>query len=207
MNWSFSSFPNQIIMESIMDYFQSKEFEYHREKIYDILKQIPSATNPIGWTNKGSFNVGGFEYFGFDESSDLLLVISSDGRGIIDLAKSEMVARDFTEDFILDETLLICEGFDILQDKTIKLAGKYGGSVLPIRSKSGESLRRVSPLFPCEDIIYQPAFEDCFVEGHNKNCVRIYRGFLYCYGFSYSGNYFAIADDSGISFWERNSRG
>ncbi|MFP7486257.1 hypothetical protein SFC65_19025 [Priestia filamentosa] len=188
-----------------MDYFKSKAFEKHRERICNILEQIPPAISPVGWTYKGSFNVGGFEYFGFDESSDLLLVVSSDGRGIIDLAKAEKVARDHTEDFYLDESLLICKGFDILKDKSIKLAGKYGGSGLPIRSKFGDSLRRVSPLFPCEDIIYQPAFEDCFVEGYNKNCVRIYRGFLYCFGFSYSGNYFAIADDNGISFWERNN--
>ena len=148
MNWSFSSFPNQIIMESIMNYFESKEFENHRDKIYDILKQIPSATNPVGWTNKGSFNVGGFEYFGFDESSDLLLVVSSDGRGIIDLEKAEIVARDFTKDFKLDETLLFSEGFDLLKDKTIKLAGKYGGSVLPIRSKSGLEFKESIPSFP-----------------------------------------------------------
>lgn len=188
-----------------MDYFKSKAFEIHKEKIYNILEQIPSVKSPVGWTYKGCINIGGFEYFGFDESSDLLLVVSHNGRGIIDLAKAEKIARDYSEDFHLDETLLICEGFDILKDKTIKLAGKYGGSILPVHSQFGDSLRRVSPLFPCEDIIYQPAFEDCFVEGHNKNCVRIYRGFLYCYGFSYSGNYFVIADDSGVSFWERNN--
>lgn len=187
-----------------MDYFKSEAFEKHRKKIFNILEKIPSAISPVGWTYKGGFSIGGFEYFGFDESTDLLLVVSSNGRGIIDLAKAEKIARDYTDNFDLDETLLICEGFDVLRDKTIKLAGKYGGSILPTRSKSGDSLRRVSPLFPCEDIIYQPAFENCFVEGYNENCVRIYRGFLYCYGFSYSGNYFVIADDGGISFWERN---
>lgn len=190
-----------------MDYFKSQAFKTHREKICNTLEQIPSAISPVGWTYKGSFNVGGFEYFGFDESSDLLLVVSSNGRGIIDLAKAEKVARDYTDDFDLDESLLTCSGFDILKDKVIKLAGKYGGSILPVSSKLGDSLRRVSPLFPCEDVIYQPAFEDCFVEGHNRNCVRIYRGFLYCFGFSYSGNYFVIADDNGISFWERNNSG
>jgi len=37
------------------------------------------------------------------------------------------MSRDYSDDFDLDETLLICEGFDILKDKSIKLAGKYGG--------------------------------------------------------------------------------
>ncbi|MFY0518646.1 hypothetical protein ACOMCU_12575 [Lysinibacillus sp. UGB7] len=187
-----------------MDYFKSKAFEKHRKNTYSLLEQIPYANSPVGWTFKGNFSIGGFEYFGFDESSDLLLVVSSNGRGIIDLAKAEKIARDDTDDFDLDETLLICEGFDVLKDKSIKLASKYGGSILPIRNKFGECLRRVSPLFPCEDIIYEPALEDCFVEGQNISCVRIYRGFLYCYGFSYSGNYFVIADDGGILFWERH---
>ncbi|MDQ0230150.1 hypothetical protein J2S19_001402 [Metabacillus malikii] len=61
-------------------------------------------------------------------------------------------------------------------------------------------------LYPCKDIIYQPAFEDCFVEGANNNCVRVYRGFLYCYRFSFGGSFFVIADDSGIAFWERNEQ-
>ncbi|MGN7402907.1 hypothetical protein ACTHO0_23920 [Cytobacillus praedii] len=187
-----------------MDYFKSEEFEKHRKKITNLLETIPSVKSPAGWTYKGSINVGGLEYFGFDESSDLCMVVSSNGRGLIDLSIAEKIARDYSEDFHLDETLLLCEGFDILKDKTIKLASKYGGSLLPISSKSGDRLRRVSPLYPCEDIIYQPAFEDCFVEGYNENCVRIYRGFLYCYGFSYSDNYFVIADDSGILFWEKD---
>lgn len=188
-----------------MDYFKSREFEKHRKNTYSILEQIPIAKSPVGWTFRGNFSISGFEYFGFDESSDLLLVVSSGGRGIIDLAKAEKISRDYSDDFDLDETLLICKGFDVLEDKSIKLAGKYGGSILPISNKFGDSLQRVSPLYPCEDIIYQPAFEDCLIEGHNKNCVRIYRGFLYCYGFSFSGNYFVIADDGGILFWERNN--
>lgn len=54
-----------------MDYFKSKAFEEHRKNTYNILEQIPSAKSPVGWTFKGNFSIGGFEYFGFDESVDL----------------------------------------------------------------------------------------------------------------------------------------
>ncbi|OXS72657.1 hypothetical protein B1B04_15275 [Lysinibacillus sp. KCTC 33748] len=126
-----------------MDYFNSKAFEEHRKNTYSILEQIPSAKSPVGWTFKGHFSIGGFEYFGFDESSDLLLVVSSNGRGIIDLARAEKISRDYTGDFVLDETLLICEGFDVLKDKSIKLASKYGGSILPVSNKFEDCLQRI----------------------------------------------------------------
>jgi len=190
-----------------VNYYKSKDFQLHREKITAILEKIPSAENPKGWIKKGSFSVGGFEYFGFAESSDILFVISSSGRGLFDMAKNEKIARDNSIDFPLDRTLLVCKGFDILEGETIKLASKYGGSLLPVSNKSLETLVRVSPLYPCEDIIFQPPYENCFADGRFKNirsdnCVRVYRGFLYCYGFSFSGKYFVIADDGGITYWE-----
>ena len=185
------------------DYFQSTEFQQHRESIGNLLDEIPTAEAPKGWVYKGCFAIGGFEYFGFSEDSSILFIASSQGRGLIDMQKSEKIARDHSEDFEIDETFLTCNGFDVLQNKKIKLAGKYGGSMLPVSNIHNENLRKVSPLYPCEDIIFQPPFEDCFSKRHNKNCVRIYRGFLYCYGFSFCGNYFVIADDGGINYWEK----
>ncbi|MCL2579762.1 MAG: hypothetical protein FWE32_06980 [Oscillospiraceae bacterium] len=190
-----------------MDYYKSKEFQLHKEKIAYILEKIPSAENPKGWVKKGSFSVGDFEYFGFTELSDILLIISSSGRALIDLAKNEKIARDYSNDFPFDEILLTSKGFDVLNNKTVKLAGKYGGSLLPVGNKTHEMLIRVSPLYPCEDLIFQPPNENCFADGRFKNirsnnCVRVYRGFLYCYGFSFSGKYFVIADESGVAYWE-----
>jgi len=190
-----------------MDYYKSANFQNHREKINNILEQIPSAPSPKGWKRKCEFAIGGLEYFGFSESSDILVILSTQGRGLIDMAKGEKMSRDMSMDYFLDERLLVTRGFDILEGDEIKLASKYGGSILPVCNKSNEKLVRVSPLYPCEDIIFQPPFEDCFADGRYKNissanCVRIYRGFLYCYGFSFSGKYFVIADDGGIIVWE-----
>jgi len=192
-----------------MDYYKSNDFLKHREKINTLLEKIPSAQSPKGWTRTEGFSIGGFEYFGFAESSDILVVLSSQGRGLIDMAKNEKIARDYAVDDTLDETLLTTKGFDVLEGETIKLASRYGGSMLPVRNKSGESLIKVSPLYPSDDIIFQPPYECCFADGRyknstSKNCVRIYRGFLYCYGFSFSGKYFVIADDGGLTYWEAN---
>jgi hypothetical protein len=153
---------------------------------------------------KGSFSVGGFQYFGFSETSDILFVASSNGRGLIDMAKNEKIARDYSNDYIIDESLLTTKGFDILEGHTIKLCGRNdecNGNSLPVKNQSGETLFRASPFYPLEDIIFQPPFEHCLLT-NSKKCVRIYRGYLYCYGFSLSGKYFIIADDGGVTFWE-----
>ena len=184
------------------DYFQSAEFQKHRENICKILEEIPVAEAPKGWRSKGRIAAGGFEYFGFSETSNILYIASSQGRGLVDMASGEKIARDASIDFEIDETVLVCDGFDVLQGEKIKLASKYGGSMLPVTNSRYEHLVRVSPLYPCEDIIFQPPYETCFRKENNKNCVRIYRGFLYCYGFSFCGNYFVIADEGGILYWE-----
>jgi len=186
-----------------MDYFSSKEFKQHQKKITDILDRIPSAPNPKGWKRKCEFAVGGLEYFGFAESSDILFVSSSSGRSLIDMEKNQKIARDYTADYFLDERLLISKGFDVLEGKTIRLTSKYGGSNLPIMNELRETITKVSPLYPCEDIIFQPPFEHCLSEHNSQNCTRIYRGYVYGYGFSFSGKYIVIAHLGGLTYWEK----
>ena len=192
-----------------VSYYGTEAFEQNRNKISQILQDIPTAKSPKGYKYKGRLAIGGFEYFGFSETSDILYVASTSGRGLFNLATGEKIARDYnTTDYYLDERLLITNGFDVLEGQQIKLASKYGGSLLPVSNEQRDMLVRVSPLYPCEDLIFQPAYENCFTPDGispnitNKNCRRIYRGFLYCYGFSFSGKYFVIVDEGGMMYWE-----
>ena len=193
------------------DYFQSAGFQKHRENVLSVLGEIHVAKAPKGWAHKGYFSVGGLEYFGFSETSSVLFIASAQGRGLVDMASGKKIARDSSMDYEINEVNLTCDGFDVLQGEKIKLAGKYGGSMLPVSNAHGERIVMVSPLYPCVDLIFQPPFEDCFVRPGcfpnitNENCVRIYRGFLYCYGFSFCGNYFVVADDGGFEYWEREA--
>lgn len=44
--------------------------------------------------------------------------------------------------------------------------------------KHREKISNLLELIPtCEDIIFQPNFQHCLIEGHNENCLRIYRFF------------------------------
>jgi hypothetical protein len=76
--------------------------------------------------------VGGLTEVGFGDDSDLLLIVSSQGRGVVDCRTGERVARDRADpdDSWYDERRLLAEGIGPLEGKTIRLAGLHGGGLL-----------------------------------------------------------------------------
>ena len=105
-----------------MDYFTSKAFHKHRDSVLRTLEKIPSAESPKNWEYRGSFAIGGLEYLGFSEFSELLFVASSQGRGLFDLSKNERIARDDSTEFEIDEVMSVCSGFEALQGKCRSIA-------------------------------------------------------------------------------------
>lgn len=86
-----------------------------------------------------------------------------------------------------------CEGFNVLENQVLPVSG-IGGGGLPNGSGYGERLYLASTMYPFHDIIYAPNFENCLHEGHNKNCIILYRGFVNYYGFSPNGNIMLVVD-------------
>ena len=185
----------------MQDYFFSNAFTKHRKKIIKTITDLPFQDPPAGWAKQKVFVIGGLQYIGFSDDSNYLLVVSTSGRGVIDLSNFEMIARDREEygDW-LDDTNLICTGIGPLGGKQIRIAGSGGG--LPLHTKYNDSLYVAAPLFPCYDVVYQPAFQHCLNEKHSKDCVTFYRGFAgYC-GFSWSGDFMAVIDED-LHLWKR----
>ena len=183
------------------DYFSSKSFKDHRKKIIKTITNLPYQDSPDGWERKKVFTVGGLQYIGFSDDSRYLLIVSVSGRGLIDLSNFELIARDREEygDW-LDDTNLFCEGIGPLSGKRIRIAGISGG--LPTHTKYNDSLYIAAPLYPCNDIVYQPPFQHCLVEKHDQGCVVMHRGSVKCYGFSWSGNIMVVIDED-LHLWER----
>ncbi|WP_312319870.1 hypothetical protein [Stenotrophomonas sp.] len=117
----------------------------NRQRLLSLLERVPDQSVPIGWTNAGTYSVGGLSEIGFSRTSDLLLVLSSTGRGVIDPVLGAVVARD-EEPFgsWLNDQHLLCDGIGPLADETIQLAGLWGGG-MRLASHSGESIEAVSP--------------------------------------------------------------
>jgi len=176
----------------------------NRARLISLLGNIPDGRSPPGWRMAGSFATGGLTDIGFSKNSDLLLVLSGSGRGVIDPAIGAVVARDDEADGDwLDERLLLCGGVGPLAGEEIQLAGLNGGG-LPRGSGLGESLEVVSPNWPLGDLIFCSNFGSALIERFQSTCLRIASDHIRAYGFSWSGNTFAYATGSDIYVYVRH---
>ena len=71
---------------------------------------------------------GGFFAIGFGENTDLALVSTHDGRGLIDCETGTRIARDYDLAYP-DEDTLVLEGIGALAGKMVSVAGEDGGEL------------------------------------------------------------------------------
>ncbi len=92
---------------------------------------------PAPWRRLPVFAVGGLFGVGYAPGSDLLLVLSSQGRGVFDCLAGEKLARDYDEahDF-LDVIRLTATGFGPLIGQAVRVGGLFGGG-LPLTTTDG----------------------------------------------------------------------
>lgn len=175
----------------------------NRARLTALLENIPDQRCPAGWVLSGSVAVGGLTEIGFSTSADLLLVLSSGGRGVIDPAKGAVIARDHqTVGDWLNEHLLLCDGIGPVEGESIRLAGLSGGG-LPLGSGRGESLELVHPNWPLADLIFCSDHGSALIERFQSTCLRIASDHIRAYGFSWSGNAFAWATSSDVHVYSR----
>ena len=132
-----------------------KDFEKkNRNRLVQLLVGVPHKECPEGWRKSGTFAVGGLTEIGFSKQSEMLLVVSSSGRGVIDCALGKKVARDDEPDgawYVPRE--LLCDGIGSIEGEEIQIAGLHGGG-LPTINGEGESLEVVAPEWPKSDLIF-----------------------------------------------------
>lgn len=118
----------------------------------EVLKSLTKVSTPVPW-RKQSFAVGGLWAVGFGSGSDLLLVVSVNGRGVFDCLSGERVARDPSGDDTYDEDSETTAGIGPLAGSRVEVNGTGGGiitrRILPLTSHDGwlvaNTLRPASP--------------------------------------------------------------
>ena len=187
-----------------MNFFNKKREDENKKRLQTLVDQTKKIDEPNGW-KKTVFAIGGLSEIGFSKQNpNLLLVISSQGRGVIDCQNSKLIERDNDTNWDwIDSYEMTSQGIGILSNEVILVSGLHGGG-LPIMNKSGERLLYMATEWPIIDIIFEPNFKSIYKEYEAKECFRIFHDFeLRTYGFSYDGETFVIATSSEINIYRK----
>lgn len=175
---------------------------------FDALECLPlESALPAPWKGPRTCAVGGLTDVGFGDSSDLLICVSSDGRGVLDCATGERVARDRGTEFAFDTANLLVEGIGPLAGKKVRTAGMAGGG-LAARTLDGWSVEKHPFAFPEEQLFVAPPGQSMLwtPQGQKMRLSKI-GGFvteLRAYGFSPTGRTFVVATSSEVVMFARD---
>ena len=175
------------------------------QKLVDLTKV---SDTPDGWM-KETFAVGGLSEVGFSKKQpELLLVVSSQGRGAIDCSKLELIDRDYNDDFDwINYQELWAIGIGKLEGEKIMVGGLHGGG-LPNYNGFGDGIQYMATEWPIIDLIFEPKSKSVFNESTGKDCFKIFHDYeLRNYGFSYDGQYFIIATSSEVNVFKKEKNG
>lgn len=174
------------------------------ETLRERLRSLQTTPPPAPWKAIAKVAVGGLACVGFDRDSDLLLVVSSQGRGVFDCLDGQRVARDLG-DYEEDYAHLEAQGIGPLQGRAIRVAGIAGGG-LPNSTADGWGLHRLELEWPAQELVLtEPGshlFGDLYDQPaalhkiHSDSTVRA------C-GFSATGRSLVIATSSELLIFSR----
>ncbi|MEI7768517.1 MAG: hypothetical protein WCI67_00950 [Chloroflexales bacterium] len=166
----------------------------HVRKLIAHLQALPITAPPPPWTLVTCVAVGGLLAVGYAEQSDLLLVISSQGRGIFDCLSGTRIARDQTDAApFYDEITLRAQGFGPLEGQVLPIAGLCGGG-LPNATRDGWHLQAIPLPWPHHRIVLEAPFRSMYHDPASATCVGDDGACeLRAAGFSPTGQSFVIA--------------
>jgi hypothetical protein len=155
---------------------------------------------PLPWRSHPVYAVGGLFGVGYAAGSDLLLVLSSQGRGVFNCLTGEKLARDYQEahDFF-DPVRLTAAGFGPLAGQSVRVAGLFGGG-LPLTTLDGWCLEAQARAWPTHSVLLTaPGAREPLCIGEDGACE------LRACGFSESGRSFVIATSCDLAMIARRA--
>jgi hypothetical protein len=179
----------------------------HAQKLNDRLREMPLEKPSSVWKQITSFVVGGLTEVGYADDTDLLLVVSSQGRGLFDCLTGERIAREYespdAEVNWYNPVRLVALGIGVLAEQQIRLAGLHGGGMSRF-TFDGWSLEIAAPNYPIESVFLSPPLKSVFVESFAEGCVKIAEDYeVRACGFSSTGNSFIVAWSHTLDIYAR----
>jgi len=173
----------------------------HLEPLRKRIRAAPVTGPPPPWVRLANHAVGGLTEVGFAEDTDLLLVVSSQGRGVIDCLTGQRVARNRAEpdDSWYDERRLRATGIGPLEGRSIRLAGLHGGG-LPNGGRDGWSVVAIPLEWPDEHLLLVEPWRWIYDASTRFTKLAVERE-VRAFGFSDTGNSLVIAISSDVQVY------
>ncbi|MDH3347823.1 MAG: hypothetical protein OEM02_06965 [Desulfobulbaceae bacterium] len=181
---------------------------HHLKPLVSKLSALDLSKPPAPWCKAPTVLIGGLRSIGFQRDSDLLLVVSEQGRGVIDCVTGITLTRDRSE-YYEDEILLEAEGIGQMSGQSIRISGLYGGG-LPNSTSDNWSLETVTLAWPEQSLLLVEPGSWLYGSLYGKPC-NFYKIFsdseIRAQGFSPTGRTLVIATTSEIYIYSRNTVG
>lgn len=177
----------------------------HLDPLRAELGSLKLTQPPSPWRKVAMIAVGGLTALGFDRQSELLLVVSFAGRGVIDCTTGERIARDDSE-YFEDTQFMEAVGIGPLEGKILRVAGGQGGG-LPTSTQDGWSMEVVTREWPENELLMLEPFASLFDFLQQKPS-RFHKiaveSELRAFGFSYTGRTLIVASSSDVLIFGRD---
>jgi hypothetical protein len=167
------------------------------------IRQMKTQAPMLPWKRSGGAAVGGLAAVGYADNSDLLLVVSSTGRGVFDCMTGKRIARDYDDrPSWYDRTHVLAQGIGPLEGQMIRLAGIDGGGLVHT-TDDGYRLWLVAPTWPDYRVILSPPYTTIYSALHQ--CVQVEGDYeIRAYGFSETGRSFIVAQNHTLYTFSRD---
>lgn len=174
------------------------------ETLREHIRSLQTTPPPAPWKAIANIAVGGLTCVGFDRDSELLLVVSSRGRGVFDCLDGQRVARD-RGDYEEDYAHLEAQGIGPLQGRAVRVAGIAGGG-LPTSTADGWALHRLELDWPAQELVLTEPGSHLFGELYDRpaSLHKIHSdSTVRACGFSATGRSLVIATSSELLIFAR----
>jgi hypothetical protein len=178
----------------------------HLVSLVTELQRKPVEPPPPPWKSAAIFAIGGLTEVGYAPDTDLLLVISSQGRGVFDCLKGEKIARDHDDSpSIINLRKLVALGIGPLEGQEIRVGGLHGGG-LPNSTDDGWMLVSLPLPWPHHYVFLTSKWKSIYDGAEHAVKVATDEACeLRAYGFSETGRSFVIATSCDITIFTRGS--
>ncbi len=179
----------------------------HLQTLFRRLVSLPDSKAPLPWRAIAVHPVGGLTDVAFAESTDLLLVISSAGRGLFDCSSGERIARDPSDDFEHDTANLLAPGIGPVASQFLRTAGLHGGG-LATTTADGWSLDLLTLSWPHHSLFLTPPGHGLYGSAFGRlgDTTKLATDSeIRAFGFSPTGRAFIFATSSDLSVFNRTA--